>query len=266
MVDSLFVREGDLYRPTRLTEGPWSPDAQHGGPPAALLAGAIEKTPFEVEMVLARISVELLRPVPLRPLVVAAEVVRPGKRVQLVAAKLSQDGEEVARALGLRIRLADLELPFDPTDDEDIPPPTEGREATFFANAGAFATEAMEISMLEGDFSEPGPGKAWLRLKVPLIEGEKTTGVERVVAAADFGNGIGNLAGSQRSWVFINPDLTIHLARPPVGEWVFMDSKTRLHATGTGLATSILGDQEGRLGTAAQSLFVEPMADRGHPS
>lgn len=259
MAEALFERDGDLYRPTRLTEGPWSPDAQHGGPPAALVARAIERVPSEVEMMMARITVELLRPVPLRPLMLTTEIVRPGKRVQLVAASITHDGEEVARALGLRIRRSDFDLPFDQPDDEQIPPPTQGREATFFSNAGSFATEAMEITMIEGDVSEPGPGKAWLRLRVPLVEGEEPTGVERVAAAADFGNGISNLAGSERNWVFINPDLTINLARPPVGEWVYMDSRSRLNSTGTGLAASLLGDEEGPLGVATQSLFVEPM-------
>jgi len=259
VADALFIRDGDLYRPTRLTEGPWSPDAQHGGAPAALLAGAIEKTPSEVEMVVARISVELLRPVPLRPLALVTTLIRPGRRVQLVAAALTHEGREVVRALGLKVRRAEMEMPLAQPADGEIAPPEMGRPASFFANAGAFATEAMEIRMLEGDFSEPGPGKAWLRLRVPLVEGEETTGVERVAAAADFGNGVSNLAGADRNWVFINPDLTIHLVRAPVGEWIYLDSSTRVHEAGTGLATSVLGDEAGRLGTAAQSLLVEPM-------
>jgi hypothetical protein len=214
-----------------------------------------------MEMVLARVWVELLRPVPLAPLGLVTEVVRPGRRVQLVTASLMHDEQEVARARGLKIRRADIEIPFDQTEPE-IPPPQEGRPATFFEGPGAFASEAMEIMMIEGDFSEPGPGKAWLRLRVPLVEGEETTGVERVAAAADFGNGISNLAGEIRNWLFINPDLTIHLARPPVGEWISLDSRTQLHTTGTGVTTSVLGDEAGLLGVAAQSLLVEPIPDR----
>lgn len=253
------MREGDLYRPTRLTEGPWSPDAQHGGPPAALLAGAIDREPSEVEMTLARITVELLRPVPLQPLRLRTDTVRPGRRVQLVAATLSHEDQEVVRAVGLRVRRAQVDSPPPRSDEEQIPLPETGRPPEFFDRPGAFATEAMEISMIDGDFSKPGPGKAWLRLRQPLVEGEETTGVERVAAAADFGNGISNLAGAKREWVFINPDLTINLAREPAGDWVYMDSRTQLGPHGSGLATSTLGDQDGWLGVAAQSLFVEPM-------
>ena len=257
MPDALFQRDGDHYLPGPLTEGPWSPDAQHGGPPAALLARAIEQAPSESEMVIARLSIELIRPVPLKPLAVAAEVTRPGRKVQLVSASISHDGQVVATAVGLKIRKGNVQIPSISRSGEPIPGPEEGNPATFFSNAGAYATEAVDIQMIEGDFSQAGPGKAWIRLRVPLLEGEETTPVERVAAAADFGNGVSNLAGDVRSWLFINPDLTIRMARPPQGDWVFLDSESQLHETGTGLATSRLADAAGWLGVAGQSLLVD---------
>lgn len=258
MADSLYVMDGDFFRPTPLTVGPWSPDAQHGGPPAALLAGVIEGTPSDVEMMVARVTVELLRPVPLDLLSVTTEVVGPGRRVQLVGASMSHGDQEVTRALGLKIRLADLDLPIENPEGQKPLGPEQGRPPTWFENAGAFATQAMEIRMLQGDFSEAGPGKAWFRLRVPVVEGEATSPVERVAAAADFGDGVSNLVGQDiRDWVFINPDLEIRMARKPEGEWICIDSETQLHPTGTGLATSFLSDRKGRLGVAAQSLFVD---------
>jgi hypothetical protein len=259
MPDALFHKDGDLYHPTPLTEGPWSPDAQHGGPPAGLLAGAIERCPAEPGMVVARITIELLRPVPLQPLRLASEVVRPGRKVQLVASALWHGDTEVARALGLKIRGTDLDLPYQQPQVDPMPGPEEGREATFFANPGRFATEAVEIEMLAGDFAEAGAGQAWLRLRVPLVEGEETTGVERVAAAADFGNGVSNLAGTERNWVFINPDLEIRMTRPPEGEWIYLDSETRISPGGAGIASSTIADHRGWLGLAAQSLFVDAM-------
>ncbi|HEX6222089.1 MAG TPA: thioesterase family protein [Acidimicrobiia bacterium] len=258
MVDALFTRAGEVFAPTRLTEGPWSPDAQHGGPPAALLSGAIENVASDVEMLLVRVSVELLRPVPLAPLRVTTELVRPGRRVQLVSASLSHDGEPVARALGMKIRVADFDLPFPQPDTEEIPGPGQGRPANFFDNAGAFANEAMDIQMIEGDFNEAGPGQAWMRLRVPVVEGEETTGFQRLAAAADFGNGVSNLAGDNRSWLFVNPDLAVRVFRPLVGEWVYLDCVTHLHGSGTGLASAQLRDTSGPLGVSQQTLFVEP--------
>ncbi len=259
MPDALFRRDGDLYYPTPLTEGPWSPDAQHGGPPAALLAGAIEKCPTEGEMVVARITIELLRPVPLETLRLASEVARPGRKVQLVASTMWHEDTEVERALGLKIRRTELDLPFEQLAVDEIPGPEQGRDATFFVNPGGFATEAVEIKMLASDFAEAGPGRAWIRLRVPLVEGEGTTGVERVAAAADFGNGVSNLAGNERNWLFINPDLEIRMNRQPEGEWIYLDSETRISPGGAGLASSTIADQKGWLGLAAQSLFIDAM-------
>lgn len=256
MSDALYKREGDEFVPSLLTAGPWSPDAQHGGAPAALLAGAIDRVPSDSEMLLARITVDLLRPVPLEPLTIDTEVLRPGRKVQLIKATLYHEDREVARAQGLKIRVTNLDLPF-ATEAEPAPGPEEGRPVVLFDAPGAFAAEGMEIRMLEGDFSEPGPGRAWLRLRVPVVEGRETSGVERVAAAADFGNGVSNLTGDISQWVFINPDLELRMARPPSGEWIYLDSTTRVHTTGTGLATSVIGDEKGLLGVAAQSLYVD---------
>jgi len=248
--------------PTELTTGPWSPDAQHGGPPAALLSGIIEVVPTEVEMILVRLSVELLRPVPLQPLGVVTEITRPGRKVQWVTATLTDDGDPVARGLGLKMRVADLELPFTQPETDAPPGPAQGHPARFFDAAGEFATEAMEIRMIEGDFDQAGPGRAWMRLRVPVVDGEATTGFQRVAAAADFGNGVSNLAGDNRSWLFVNPDLAIRVFRPLLGEWIYMESVTRLHSGGTGLASTILQDESGPLGVSQQTLFVEPFRNQ----
>jgi hypothetical protein len=51
------------------------------------------------------------------------------------------------------------------------------------------------------------------------------------------------------------PDGYVH--RPPVGEWVCLDARTRFGSAGTGAAESAPWDAEGRIGRAVQSLFVE---------
>ena len=78
------------------------------------------------------------------------------------------------------------------------------------------------------------------------------------MAAADFGNGVSRIVDFDR-YLFVNTDLTVHLHREPAGEWVLLDARTRLEPHGAGLAQSILSDERGPLGLAAQSLFV---ADR----
>lgn len=258
MGEALFVREDDVYLPTRLTEGPWSPDAQHGGPPSALLARAIAHAPSPTPVMVARVTVNLLRPVPLEPLVLTSEITRPGKQVQVVTSTLTHRDIAVAQATGLRLRTKDIEIPYAVDPGPPLPGPEMGRAARLFKRAGAYAEEAMEITVIDGDFIEPGPGKAWFRLRVPIVEGEEPTPVERACAAADFGNGL-SAFDPDRAWLFINPDLTVRFARPSSGEWVGLDAKTAVHSSGTGLAESVLCDLEGFFGSAAQSLLVEPL-------
>jgi hypothetical protein len=208
-------------------------------------------------MMLARISVEILRPVPVRPMSLSVEVRRPGKKVQLIEATLSEGDRPIVHAVGLRLRRAKLDLPFETQPRTEWPHPADTPTSAFFPNPGAFGEEAMETRSVEGDFNVPGPAKVWFRLRVPVLEGHKTSPVENAVAAADFGNGVSNL-DPDLTWLFINPDLNVRFARPPDGEWVLLDSVSHLYATGTGLAESALYDLTGRFGRSTQSLLVEP--------
>ncbi|MGN6557119.1 MAG: acyl-CoA thioesterase domain-containing protein, partial [Solirubrobacterales bacterium] len=89
MFEAFYERDGDFFRATELTRGPWDPGAQHAGPPAALLGYALEELPKAEEFQVGRVTFEILRPVPIAPVRVEARVVRPGRRVQMVEAELS---------------------------------------------------------------------------------------------------------------------------------------------------------------------------------
>lgn len=260
MADALFLRRGDDFVPSEMSRGPWSADALHGGPVAALLCRLAESLPQPAPMHPARVSVELLRPVPLAPLRAEARVLRPGRKVQLAQSSLLAEGVELARATLLWIRSADLPLPaahgggvaHSPAGPEGVattaPPWTSG--------ATAYHSHAVEHRVVEGVWGEPGRCTDWIRLRVPVIEGEAPSPLQRVAAAADFGNGIAS-ALPFGLWRFINPDLTIHLQRLPRGEWVCLDAVTWLEAEGAGLAESELFDEQGRLGRSLQSLLLE---------
>src|SRR5271165_3333934 len=105
---ALFRRDRDLFVPTRYTEGPWDPGAQFGGAPAALIATLIDETPSLVAMQVARLTIDLLRPVPVEPLAVNVRVVREGKKIQVLEASMLSGETEVVRCSALRIRCADL--------------------------------------------------------------------------------------------------------------------------------------------------------------
>lgn len=257
--EAVFFADGDAFVPSALARGPWDPNAQHGGAPAALIARAIEREPGP-PMHVARLTLELLRPVPLAPLQIATRVTRPGKKVQLLEASMATtDGTEVVRASGLRIRHAEVELGSLVTVDDRLTPlPDELETERFrFADEGlAMFPLAMEGRPARGRFADSGPAAMWFRLRVPMVAGEVTSPLMRVAAAADFGNGVSAVLDWNR-YLFINPDLTVYLQREPVGEWVGLDAVTYPEGTGVGLAESALYDQRGRIGRSLQSLLIE---------
>ncbi|MCC6766658.1 MAG: thioesterase family protein [Deltaproteobacteria bacterium] len=263
MSDSVFVADGDVVLPTDLARGPWTPEAQHGGAPAALLARAIERFDGGDAMLVVRVTVDLLRPVPIAPLRLATRLARPGKKVQLVEASLAvaATGVEVARASGLRLRRGRVPLPEGAAPVGHPPPPTSGVASlppwAAQVQYSGFHSGAIEMLFVAGSFEEPGPATAWIRLRVPLVAGEATSRLSRVAAAADFGNGISWMVSRRDGYRFINPDLTIYLHRHPVGEWVALESTTLPDPLGVGLAESRLYDEHGPIGRSVQSLLIE---------
>ncbi len=258
MADSVFVAGADgRFAATELARGPWDPQAQHGGAPAALLVRAFEQLPDSGQLALARVTYEFLRPVPLGELEVEARTVRAGRRAQLLEGAIrTADGAEVVRARALRVRPAEAASATEASIA--VPSPADGRAGDFRRGEGAmFATDAMEIRFVSGAFYELGPATAWFRLIRPLVAGEEPSPLQRLAAAGDFGNGISAVV----PWdghVFINPDLTLYIEREPVGEWICVDAETRVARDGIGIAESKLYDARGRVGCALQALLVAP--------
>lgn len=254
MTDAFYIADGDRFVATELTRGPWDGRAQHGGPPAALVVRQVEQALGRPDLQLARVTIELLRPVPIAPLQVTVRVVRAGRSTASLDAELRAGDVEILRGRALAIRTEDLPLP--PPAARRPPGPSEGATTEFFPTGHEVGYHtAMEVRFLEGAFTEPGPAKVWMRMRVPLVEGEAPSPWQRVLCAADSGNGVSG-ALDYRNWVFINPDLTVHLHRQPLGEWVLLDARTEIEPSGVGLATAALSDEHGALGTSLQSLYV----------
>lgn len=257
MPDAFYEPDGDGFHATELTRGPWDRDAQHAGPPAALLGRALERMPDAERFQLGRITYEILRPVPIGPITIATRTLRPGRRVQLVEAELSAAGEPLMRATAWRIQLAAVELPAESLAADEAPPgPEHGSGAGFFPTEEEHGYHTgMEVSFISGGFMEQGPATVWLRMLAPLLAGEEPTPLQRVLIAADVGNGVSSTLDFRR-FLFLNVELTVHLERLPAGEWVGLDAVTRPQSTGIGIAESVLFDREGRIGRAVQTLLV----------
>ena len=263
MPESFYELDGDVYVATELTRGPWDPGAQHAGPPVALIGREIERLgggrmaggegpPAQV----GRITYEILRSVPIGRLRVEAEVVRPGRRVELVQALLAdEEGEALVRARGWRLRTERVE--FEAAERSEPPPGPDQAEPGTFPDTGFDAGyhSAMEYRFVRGNFNELGPATVWMRMGVPLLPGEDPTPLQRVLVAADSGNGVSVTLDWSR-YLFINVDLSVHLHRMPAGEWVCLDAETFPEASGVGMADSRLFDESGQIGRAAQTLLV----------
>jgi hypothetical protein len=256
MPDAFYVPENGHLVPTELTRGPWDPDAQHAGPPAALLGRAVERCEPADGAQVGRITFEILRPVPLEPLTVTARVVRPGRSVELLEASLSGPDGEVMRATAWRLRTRDVELAPEPPPEEPPLGPDRGRETAFFpTGVDAGYHTGVEYRFVRGAFVDPGPATVWMRMRVPLVEGEEPSPLVRVLVVADSGNGV-SATLDWRRYLFINTDLSVHLMRMPAGEWVCLDAVTYPESHGIGLADTSLWDERGRIGRAAQTLLV----------
>lgn len=255
LVHALFVPDAGAFVPTDLARGPWTPDALHGGPVAALAGRALEHHEGGDGMQLLRLTLELVRPVPVAPLTVETRLTRPGRKVQLVEATVRAGGTEVCRAVGLRLRVAGVPVPE--RHGETLPGPEKGLRMSQAWGWQAFHTDGMEIRFVDGTFGVPGDATAWFRLRVPVVAGEEPSPFERAAAAADFGNGISSALPFEE-WTFLNPDLTVSLSRHPRGEWVALQARTVLGDAGAALAESALHDGAGPFGRATQTLLVEP--------
>jgi acyl-coenzyme A thioesterase PaaI-like protein len=266
--DSIFIADGrrrpgrDRFVGTDEARGPWDPRALHGGAPAALIAAAFERLGPGTELCIGRLAFEFLRPIPLAPLTLRTRIVRPGRRVQELAAELLADDQPIVRAGALRVQAvpqaAAEAAPASASAGAPMPPPSSGRPVRFALSGSSdasFAASAMEMRWLS-DPQVPGPGKVWMRLRHPLLPDEPPTSLTRLVATADFGNGVSAALPFDR-FLFINADLTIHLQRQPQGEWIGLDAQTLLSSAGSGLAESVLHDERGPLGRAFQTLVVQ---------
>lgn len=254
-----------IYESTPLANAGWYDEGQHGGAVAALIAGHVERhVPTLADMQVSRLTVELFRVVPLIPLRIETEVVREGKRIQHVRVEVfDQDGTQLCLGNVQRLRVADLPMSGEavaPSTGFPLPEEIESRVGEAWGvgsrDKTMFHRHAMEVREVEGGFEEIGPATVWMRLAKPMIAGEENTPLQRLAATADFCNGISR-ALDYRSWVFMNPDLTVHVGRYPVGDWVGLSAESTYGDRGRGLATGTLWDTTGWLGRSTQSLYLD---------
>ncbi|GII24414.1 thioesterase family protein [Planosporangium mesophilum] len=279
---------GDTFVATPATAGPWDARSQHAGPPSALFARAFERHEPVDGQQLARVAVDILRPVPVAPLTLRVRTVRPGRRITLVEGVAEADGLEVLHARGWRLArspesAAVGEVPGGSVPGGSVPGggvpgggvpggavpasgvpggevpdlPAAGPAEVWPGAHSAGYMAAMEWRFVRGGMTLPGPAAVWMRPRLPLVAGEETSPVCRTMMVADSGNGVSAHLDPAR-WLFVNVDLTVVLHRQPRGEWVLLDAVTTIGPDGAALAASRLSDRDGAVGQGMQTLVVTP--------
>ena len=251
--------DDDSLQSTAATESPWDTRQQHGGPPTALLARAVERAVDDVDLQVARFTADFLGPIPQGRVRTEVEVVRPGQRITMLRARLLVDERPAVAATAWCIRrtpdsTADLE-----TRTAAPPLPAEQPRGAFFPGLSPEWGYGRSIDwrFVSGDSVEPGPVVVWTRLRVPLVLGEPTTGVQRLLVVADSTNGVsGEVPMAQ--WLFIPPTMTATVQRAPEGDWMLLDASSTTGPDGIGLATGRMSDDRGPLAVVTQPLLVAP--------
>jgi len=255
-MQAIYRVEGSRVVTSPDAAGPWDPGMQHGSAPASLVVWAAEAIATPVPMRIARLTVDLMRPVPIAPLTLETEVLRQGRKIQLCAVRLSAGNTVVVAATVLKVKLQAQALPAEAVVPAvTLPGPEEARLEQPSFSSSPFV-EGISMRSALGRFGVPGPGAIWYRVDRPMVEGAAISQAMRAVVASDFCNGTSAVLDF-RQWTFLNADLTVSLAREPVGEWILLDAESWIGPDGAGLAMARLADERGYFGRAVQSLVIE---------
>lgn len=246
----------NTFRATQHVGGAWDTATQHIAPALGLLAHAVE-TDRDVrrtdELVLARLSYDILGTIPVDEVRIDVEVLRPGRTIELVEATLSHGGRAAVLARAWLMRPADTRsLQATPLPDIDGPDLMPGWDPTTVWPGGFVASTEVRRRQ-----TEPGRAAFWVRTPLPLVEGADVSRLAGIIGLLDIANGM-TVRAHPREVAFPNLDLTVHLFRQPQGEWIGFDTSVSFGPSGLGLTSSVIHDIDGPIGVSSQTLTVRP--------
>jgi hypothetical protein len=258
--EPVFRREGESFLPTSSATGPWGQDRLHGGPVLGLFARAFEAAAGDPELVIARLTCDLFRPVPVAPLTLRVEPLRRGSRLSLLQAELLVGNEPFARASALLLRAGDA----DGATSTPAPQRPQG--------PSGLADESLMRGFRRDEGFPPGfhvrvltrwpqrasgdPLAIWFRMPIALVQGEQPSPLQAAAALADFANAVANIAAQAHGTPptpYINTDATLYLTRRPEGEWFCLQEQASEADRGVSVGEVLLWDETGLFGRALQA-------------
>jgi hypothetical protein len=262
---AIFKPEGPLFRATEHAGGPWSPDMLQGSATTALMTREVERLARESGFAVRRLTFDLWRPAGLRAFRLATDMLRDGRKAKTVQVRLLDGDVEIGRCTAL-LTVQGGESPADPfSKDGADAAPEAGTPPPAFAQKWSRYFQNVSVRLIEGALEKAGPAAAWMRLDVPMVEGETNTPLLQAVQAADFASGVGQIV-DMREWTFINPEISLYFFRPPEGEWILIRSRTRAGADGAGLTMATLSDRKGPFAEVLQAMTFERRAAQAQAS
>lgn len=257
--EALFIPEGTELQPTEWAVGPWSPDTLQGSAYGGLLVRALERSERPPDMMLARLSFDLWRPVTRQRIATAVTVLREGRKARTAEASLVQDGKAVARCTAVFLKADPASTPPAVPKRPPAVGPDAGRAIPPHVKAWSPFFTSGDTRVVAGDLLKPGPATAWFNLGRPLVAGEENSPLVHAVSAADLTSGISAVV-DLRKWSFVNADLGMVVWRHPAPPWILVQAETEVGDQGTGVARGLLSDVGGSFGTCALTLIFEKRA------
>ncbi len=262
MIACLYRRAGvdgeyQVFDSTDGTRSNWDPEIQHGSPPLALMTRLIEDLSADSGLRIGRLTLDILGAIPVAQVRVRGWVERPGKRISMMAAEMSEirpDGGQrvVARVTAWLLATSDT---ADAATDR-YPPLVEG-EAQEVPHGWVGAKGYLEtVSWRRQPETGETGNVVWMSPLVPLVDSEPTTSLQRLAMVVDSANGAG-AALDPESFVFMNTDTAVHLHRLPTGDDFAVRARGSIGPDGVGVTTAELFDRQGFIGTSAQTLLVQ---------
>ena len=259
MLEAFFSMDGDSYVPGPMARGPWGA-AMGGQVVGGLLGWGIERLGIDPGLQLARLTVDLLRPVLLEPVQIRTSVVREGRRISLIDAAMVQGDKVVARASALLLRRGEhpgVRVWSAPVSMPSIPPSAHGFPPNMPFHIWSYGADVVEGSpgMVEWEQGE-SQKFAWTQLFRPMVHGHPLTPFVRLAFVGDITSSLTNWgAGGLR---YINADYTVTASRLPDGEFVGLAAQSHYGVEGVATGSATLFDRHGPFGTAAAVALAQP--------
>jgi acyl-CoA thioesterase len=259
-VDAFFTDDGDSYVPGTMTGGPWG-QTMGGQVVGGLLGWALDRHGDD-DLQPARLTVDLLRPVPIAPVSVETSIQREGRRIKLVDAALLQNGQVVARASALFLRRSaepEGQVWSAPVAMPPLPAKSDPLEAEvpFGIWTASATSNTGTAGMPPLEWEQPGVQKfAWTRMFRPMVAGHPLTPFTRAAFAGDIISSLTHW--STAGLRYINADYTVAISRLPEGEYIGLAAQSYYGNDGVGAGSATLFDSAGPIGTGTALALAQP--------